>query len=205
MTPTADASRHSRRQTRSSTARRSAASASSSAGRALRIPLAPGALSSPRGAARGVVLRGKMRNRRILIFPFRTTPRALRSELIIASTSRASASACAVSSSGVAFIHGLSLAQSLGHAHGRLPLVAQVRTTSSRPYPSRVDVRFAGKDGQVVVDRSGGQACARTGYSCDPAVCCACVVMRCDALRCRRTSAPAHHRTISAAAKNPHA
>lgn len=26
-------------------------------------------------------------------------------------------------------------------------------TTSSRPYPSRVDVRFAGKDSQVVVDQ----------------------------------------------------
>jgi mRNA interferase MazF len=26
-------------------------------------------------------------------------------------------------------------------------------TTSSRPYPSRVEVRFAGKDGQVVIDQ----------------------------------------------------
>jgi len=26
-------------------------------------------------------------------------------------------------------------------------------TTSGRPYPSRVDVRFAGKDGQVVIDQ----------------------------------------------------
>ena len=26
-------------------------------------------------------------------------------------------------------------------------------TTSSHPYPSRVDVRFAGKDGQVVIDQ----------------------------------------------------
>ena len=26
-------------------------------------------------------------------------------------------------------------------------------TTASRPYPSRVEVRFAGKDGQVVIDQ----------------------------------------------------
>jgi mRNA interferase MazF len=32
-------------------------------------------------------------------------------------------------------------------------MVVAPLTTSSRPYPSRVDVRFAGKDGQVVVDQ----------------------------------------------------
>jgi mRNA interferase MazF len=36
--------------------------------------------------------------------------------------------------------------------HVRTVVVAPL-TTSSRPYPSRVPVRFAGKDGQVVIDQ----------------------------------------------------
>ena len=36
--------------------------------------------------------------------------------------------------------------------HVRTVVVAPL-TTSSRPYPSRVQVRFAGKDGQVVIDQ----------------------------------------------------
>jgi len=36
--------------------------------------------------------------------------------------------------------------------HVRTVVVAPL-TTSSHPYPSRVDVRFAGKDGQVVIDQ----------------------------------------------------
>lgn len=36
--------------------------------------------------------------------------------------------------------------------HVRTVVVAPL-TTSSRPYPSRVQVKFAGKDGQVVIDQ----------------------------------------------------
>ena len=40
-------------------------------------------------------------------------------------------------------------------------------TTASRPYPSRVEVRFAGKDGQVVIDQlrtvDKGRLAARLG------------------------------------------
>jgi mRNA interferase MazF len=36
--------------------------------------------------------------------------------------------------------------------HVRTVVVAPL-TTSTRPYPSRVPVRFAGKDGQVVIDQ----------------------------------------------------
>ncbi len=36
--------------------------------------------------------------------------------------------------------------------HVRTVVVAPL-TTSSRPYPSRVPVKFAGKDGQVVIDQ----------------------------------------------------
>jgi mRNA interferase MazF len=36
--------------------------------------------------------------------------------------------------------------------HVRTVVVAPL-TTARRPYPSRIDVRFAGKDGQVVVDQ----------------------------------------------------
>ena len=36
--------------------------------------------------------------------------------------------------------------------HVRTVVVAPL-TTASRPYPSRVQVRFAGKDGQVVIDQ----------------------------------------------------
>ncbi len=36
--------------------------------------------------------------------------------------------------------------------HVRTVVVAPL-TTASRPYPSRVPVRFAGKDGQVVIDQ----------------------------------------------------